>query len=413
VTAGAPLVGTDRTRRTSEQRYLDSPYHHGSHRALLHREPDHRGTADVDAIVVPTVNPPEVLVDAAALAAALDRPLVVLSSGRSSARAVVSALGAHAPKVLAVDVPDLDEHPLLGFITSTINRSATRRRVDTGSKRNLGLLLARMAGWDRILFLDDDVVADHSDVRRAAGLLDRYDSVGLAIGGFPDNSVVCHAHRIANGRQDTFVGGGALAVRASRTTSFFPEIYNEDWFYLLDFFVQEGRGCRPVAVTGRAVQRPYDPFADPGRAEAEEFGDVLAEGLFWLLDQGRGLKDATEPFWACFLEQRKLFIGDVARRIRRQEMDVAVRDGILLSLKAAQARRQEIPVSLCTQYLSAWAVDRRRWREVLGRLPRGLRPVEAVRSLGLRPHTAARDESPAGITPPVKPRPRVTVVARL
>jgi len=399
VTASRRLGNLPEARRAQarrlEPKYVDSPYHHGSHRALLHH--DTRvglDGADVDAIVVPTIGAPETMVDAANLARALGCWLVVFCSGQATAAEVVAALGRDAgSRMLAVDVPDIDEHPLLAFTTSSIHRSQTGRRVDTGAKRNLGLLLARVVGWRRVLFLDDDVIVpDPSDARRAAALLDRYDSVGLSIGGFPDNSVVCHAHRIGGGRQDCFVGGGALAVNVPKTFSFFPEIYNEDWFFLVDFFVL-GRASRPVAVTGRAIQRAYNPFAFPARAEFEEFGDVLAEGLFWLLDQGRCIKDANEPFWNWYLDQRGLFIKDIARRIRIPDpdldLDPAEREAILLALEAAQARREVIPAALCTEYLGAWGADRTRWRrKVLPALPREPDPAAAVRTLGFRPMTA-------------------------
>jgi len=121
----------------------------------------------------------------------------------------------------------------------------------------------------------------------AAGLLSTYNAVGLSIGGFPDNSVVCHAYRDVGGSQQSFIGGGALAVVLSRNHSFFPKIYNEDWFYLLD----AEKGLQPLAVTGAVRQSPYDPYRSPERARAEEFGDVLAEGVFWLLDQRRSVAD--------------------------------------------------------------------------------------------------------------------------
>lgn len=66
--------------------------------------------------------------------------------------------------------------------------------------------------------------------------------------------------------------GGALAVRVERSTSFFPEIYNDGWFFLLD----GDKGIQPVAISGRVVQYPYDPFRSPDRARAEEFG------MYWL-----------------------------------------------------------------------------------------------------------------------------------
>ena len=98
--------------------------------------------------------------------------------------------------------------------------------------------------------------------------------------------MVCHAFRAGGGKQETFIGGGALAVEMRRNRSFFPNIYNEDWFFVLD----AGKRLQPVATVGQVLQYPYDPYRVE-RARAEEFGDVLAEGIFWLLDQGKPASD--------------------------------------------------------------------------------------------------------------------------
>jgi hypothetical protein len=102
-------------------------------------------------------------------------------------------------------------------------------------------------------------------------------------------------------------------VGTARSRSFFPDIYNEDWFYLLDAKM----GLQPLAASGEAIQRPYDPFRTPDRARAEELGDVLAEGTFWLLDQGRSVADADEAHWAAFLNRRGRFIVHVLGMVER------------------------------------------------------------------------------------------------
>ena len=169
------------------------------------------------------------------------------------------------------------------------------RKRDLSLKRNIGLALSKMLGWDRIAFLDDDIHSlEAADIRAAAGLLDQFNMVGLGNQGYPDNSVVCHALREVGIHQATFVGGGAMVVPGGRTTTFFPDIYNEDWFFLLD----EG-GLSPTAVTGRMVQEPYDPFRTTERAFGQEFGDCLAEGIYALLDEGGKVDDADHAFWAA------------------------------------------------------------------------------------------------------------------
>jgi hypothetical protein len=63
----------------------------------------------------------------------------------------------------------------------------------------------------------------------------------------------------AGGGQKSFIGGGSLVVRIERCSSFFPEIYNDDWFFLLG----GDKGLQSVAVSGRFRQNPYDPFRTP------------------------------------------------------------------------------------------------------------------------------------------------------
>jgi hypothetical protein len=213
-------------------------------------------------------------------------------------------------------------------------------------------------GWQRIVFLDDDIsVSDPQDLVRAAQLLDQYAAVGLSIGDFPDNSVVCHAHRETGGPQRTFVGAGALAVDTTSISSFFPDIYNEDWFFLLD-----GAGLSPVTLTGSATQLQYDPYADPGRARYEEFGDCLAEGVYWLLDSGKPVGKADMDFWTEYLRIRLAFIDDVTSRVRSAAKSVAEKHRMVDALHAARVRCQTISPVLCVEYLRAWLRDRREWR---------------------------------------------------
>ena len=62
--------------------------------------------------------------------------------------------------------------------------------------------------------------------------------------------------------------------------------------------------ARPASLT-------YDPYASPDRARREEFGDLLAEGLFALMGEvdpsvrfGEQLRAADEAYWSRFIEAR-------------------------------------------------------------------------------------------------------------
>jgi hypothetical protein len=338
----------------------DSRKHHNSHRGLLRQhETDSTGTSSLDAIVVPTARQVTNLRRAMTLAGKLNRPLVVLCSKLASVEDSVLLGKKIGVDVTAVDTTEVSDKIIPRFSTTELlSETEFKHGHDTGTKRNLALLLARLMGWRRIVFLDDDIkVEDPRDLLRAARLLDQYSAVGLGIRRFPDNSVVCHAHRDTGGAQRSFVGAGALAVDTTSISSFFPEIYNEDWFFLLN-----GEGISPVAVTGAARQKRYDPYADPSRASYEEFGDCLAEGVYWLLDTKKSIDAADKEFWTEYLRIRRAFIDDVASRVESATTSAAQKKRMVIALGAARARCEAISPELCVNYLQAWLADRDTWR---------------------------------------------------
>lgn len=375
--------------------------HRGSHRALLQI---HDTAAilpgKVDALIVPTIRSPAYLNTAASLAARLNCPLVTLHSGKwTSPESAIRQLRLDID-LIAIDVRDHADLRLPKLRTSLL-LGGTRFdwRADTSAKRNLGLVLCRLAGWERVAFLDDDIqVPDPDDLARASTLLDNYHAAGLAIGGFPDNSVVCHAYRAVGGPQQTFIGGGALVVEVSQNRSFFPRIFNEDWFYLLD----AEKGIQPLAMIGSVVQSPYDPFRTSARARAEELGDVLAEGAFWLLDDGRSVQDADYHHWSQFLAKRKRFTESVLRKVRDDffEEIPGEKARMVESLKAAIGRLEHIKPSLCLDYLQEFTLDRQEWQSYLDSLPTAL-PVSSalkvIADLGARPVLRWASSHPASV----------------
>jgi hypothetical protein len=357
-----------------------APDHHGSHTDLLWSGDNAPAARGVDAIIVPTVRRPAYLEAAANLAVALDCTLVTLHSKQwtSAAGAAGSGYVPAAADLIAIDVTDQAQLRLPHWQTSRMLAGTMfEQRSDLSAKRNLGIVLSRLLGWSRVLFLDDDITGiDPDDVRTASGLLGTHNAVGLRIGGFPDHSVVCHAYRDAGGSQQSFVGGGALAVQVELTNSFFPRVYNDDWFFLLD----GNKRLQPVAVTGQVTQYPYDPFRNPDRARAEEFGDVLAEGIYWLLDSDQAATDANRAHWQEFLVKRRLFIQRVLSMVEASTIDSAEKARRVAALKGSLGRLQFITPELCEGYLAAWQADRERWVRHLQQLPTG---QSRERALGL------------------------------
>lgn len=380
--------------------------HHGSHRALLWplgRLPGQlAGTrCGIDAIFVPTARSPTCLRQAVDLAQDLSCTLVTLHSTKWTT--VATALKSFPADIdlIAIDVPapaqlNLPASKSARLLAGTVFGS----RSDLSTKRNMALMISRMLGWSRILFLDDDITGlNPDDILQAVGLLDAYNAVGLRVDGFPDNSVVCHAYRQAGGKQQTFIGGGALAVEVGRCKSFFPDIYNDDWLFMLD---EKGR-LQPATTTGRVAQSPYDPFRDVGRARSQELGDVLAEGIYWLLDQGHSVFEADEQHWEFFLAKRRRFIERVLDMVvEEDDIDLAEKRRRIAALSLGSLSCLAlITPALCTAYLQAWATDRERWQQHLDQLPVGLtrqQVLSALTKAGQPPLTSYVRERNAGLT---------------
>lgn len=345
-------------------------HHHGSHRPLIWPvdEPAPAPPVKVDAIIVPTSRPEAYLREAAAAALDLGCPLVTLHSRRWTSAYAAAAYLDPAVDLIAIDVPEAADLRLPKLATSSL-LAGTRfdRRTDVSTKRNLALMLSHAVRWKRVVFLDDDIrVPNPGDLSKAAGLLDSHIAVGLDIGGFPDNSMVCHAFREAGGWQETFIGGGALAVDIKRNRSFFPNVYNEDWFFVLD----AGKRLHSVASAGQVLQYPYDPYR-VDRARAEEFGDVLAEGTFWLLDQGKPGSDGDLAHWGTFLSHRRQFIEQVQDMVEvTTSISATERARMGEALKAALGRCKHITPELCVSYMKALATDQERWQRHIQQIRR-------------------------------------------
>ena len=333
---------------------------HGSHRNQLvqfDRESVKHDT--VDAIVVPTSRRVDLLT-AVRLARRHRCVLLVLCSKRAAMMDVELLAVQFDVELVAIDIDQIEDAVLPSFASDRLLADTNfGRGTDLSFKRNLALVFSRLAGWQRIVFLDDDIdVPEPDDLRVAVGLLRQFPAVGLGLAGFPDNSVVCHANRAVGRQQEMFIGGGAMAVAVSRISSFFPNIYNEDWFFLV------GARGSSYGVVGRAVQAAYDPYRNSDRARSEEFGDCLAEGVYALLDNGQYKQRSTnEKYWDEFLAARRTLIQDIASSVNGLHEPPEVRKRMARALDAALTRSAEITPAFCVGYLNEWRADRVLWSD--------------------------------------------------
>ena len=354
------------------------PEQSASHIELLESSNQSQSHAKFDAILVPTNRPVEFLNTCISLGQQTGIPLIVICSRRVNKQQVLEAAERENVQVFAVDLPEYSANSLVGtsFATSTdedlLAVSAGRTR-DLSIKRNLGLVIAKMLGWRRLMFLSDDIYGiSKEDVEALAAALNSHNVSVLIPEYYPDNSVVSHAFRLGGGEQDTFATADGMGVRCDRDDlPFFPNIYNEDWF----FFSGEA-ASRRIAVVGESQQREYDPYRDPERAVKEEFGDLLAEGLYARLDARQGISDVDEAYWTAFKESRRDFLRRVAESLERHpDRDLEDGDGpqvraAQVSIRAAQEQLERIDSGLCQKFIVLWQADLVEWRRYLTELPR-------------------------------------------
>jgi hypothetical protein len=365
---------------------------HETHRELVGSlaRPSAAGAAgNLDAIIVPASRPAVNLDHAVMLARAAGCFLVVLCSHEARPDEVAEFLARRSfRKAIVIDLPPEYTHPLLKFATSEAgNKPAACGKyvTDLSNKRNIGLLLARMVGWERIFYLDDDIrdISD-SGLSGTVSMLEKFNSAGMRVVEFPDNSIVCHAHRETGAFQDVFVTGSALAVRGTKATGFFPNVYNEDWLFFYRDAVLGKLGASGLPAT----QLVYDPFREPARAEWQEFGDVLAEGLYGLLHQGKGAEYATSKYWAEFLRERQNFLLAIIDRADRAEP--ARQDGIRTAVREALKISAGTEAGEYERYVKFWQADLRDWEQRVVGLPVGLSVEKALNELDLAASTGGR-----------------------
>ena len=370
---------------------------HATHVQLVgHAKPDPAPTAAelpaLDAIIVPTSRPAYNLDHAITLARGVQCHLVILCSHATRPAEVHDLLDSRSfSDATVIEIPAQYTHEFFAFETSDwikkrLPAVCAVRDSDLSIKRNVGLVLARMLGWRRIFFMDDDIRdIDAPALRSTVSLLaddKHYYSAGMSADEFPDNSVVCHARRAIGEFQGVFVSGSALAVNCKVSFAFFPDIYNEDWL----FFYRDAAEGRLGHSGHFATQLRYDPFANPRRAAGQEFGDVIAEGLYALLEDGRNAGQATVEDWKQFLADRKRILEEILGRsdMARRDIQADMRTAVQAALKCLG----EIQPDMCADYVQRWRRDIGLWEQTLGWLPQLDSMTDALLKLGLAPAIA-------------------------
>ena len=221
---------------------------------------------------------------------------------------------------------------------------------------------------------------------------------------FPDNSVVCHARRLAKLPQDNFVSGRCSASTVGPNAPFLPRHLQRGLVLL-----QRAVARHELLERRDATQLPYEPFADPSRAAHEEFGDLLAEGLYALIGEAsdpelgydRLIERADWQFWYDSIGARHDQLTEITGELRavdKPEVRSARR-----SLEAAGRQLQFIRPDTCVAFLRAWQEDLKVWNTYCQRLGgsgatrRGSGPSRTSRVAERRSGICTRDPSTDGV----------------
>jgi hypothetical protein len=365
--------------------------HYESHSGLVRRPPLTPSAADkspaLNAIVVPAARPAYNLEVAITLARAMSCHLVILCSREAGPVDVLDVLAARSfSDATIVEIASGYKHAFFEFETTDwIKKEFPDRDSDLSIKRNVGLVLARLLGWQRIFFIDDDIRdLDAAALRATVSLLSgelsgqQYYSAGMWPVDFPDNSVVCHARRQIGKHQDVFVSGSALAVNCTASFGFFPDIYNEDWL----FFYRDVAERRLGASGHSTTQLYYDPFADPQRAANQEFGDVIAEGLYALLENGRTAEQSSIERWTQFLSDRKKMLDEIIDRASGTSDNIREKMGNAVQM--ARNTLEKITPRMCVDYVELWRDDLVQWETRLKQIRKVSSIPDALDWLGLQ-----------------------------
>jgi hypothetical protein len=404
--------------------------HRPSHVDLVQRVPHYPPGSRrlrMDGIVVPAarlLGTGSGLAFASQVATAQDAQLLVLVSADAALRPFPELLVPTTTAPMAVVTVPPGAEKILPWRSDEQHVASLHRDSDLGFKRNLGLLIARMCGFDALLFLDDDISTTPASQLGRPGRHERRTGAGdpfrriddvladfaehesvHAAGYFQrdmdDNSVFCHARRLVGRFQETFISGGALAVRARGPLPFFSKAYNEDWIFFSQLML-ESPHVRPyggVRYVGTIHQDAYQPFTVL-RAQSEELGDLFAEGLYSLLSAGPREELVTTAskrgYWEDVIDHRCQMIDDILSDMYR--LSRGARSGLAVdarrAIQAASAIYTDSPVDVAdalAAFFGAVMDDRKQWRELLDSVTPtspadALTPMEALSVLGFDRH---------------------------
>lgn len=176
---------------------------------------------------------------------------------------------------------------------------------DLPLKRNFALVYSIQKGFQNILLVDDDISGITPKILyKGTKALETNKIAGCLVDGFPDTSVIGHIEQKRGEFYYPFLGGSFIFIKTLEINSFFPLIYNEDWLFMIPSI-----NLREISAVDTVQQKPYDPFYDIGRVKLQEFGEIIAEGLFELISEAKYSERFDSLFWDDYIDYRRSYVS--------------------------------------------------------------------------------------------------------
>ncbi len=224
---------------------------------------------------------------------------------------------------------------------------------DLPLKRNHALLHARKKGYEKVLLVDDDIRGLTPEVvTSGCDCLEQYVLSGCFVEEFPDTSAIGHLELMCGEDLRVFLSGSFLFVKVAEARGFFPHVYNEDWLFMLDHVT-----TRSICSFGSIKQLGYDPFKDPHRVAFQEFGEIIAEGLYALVNADQYESRYEHQTWNCIIEKRRADLVSLKHDLRYTEYEGIV--DVALNVNCG------ITPNDCLTFLDDWDNDVALWSSFL------------------------------------------------
>jgi hypothetical protein len=222
--------------------------------------------------------------------------------------------------------------------------SHSHQNWDLPLKRNIALLHSLRKGFHSILLIDDDVYGiTRNLIAKGVAALGFNHIAGCRVKGFPDTSVIGHIEQQLGEPYFSFLSGNFLFISPAKTEGFFPLIYNEDWLFMIPSILK-----KKVVEIDSISQKKYDPFDQSERVQLQEFGEIIAEGLFELISRRNYVERFTIEFWREYLQYRRSYVSAYL------EKGVARFTPLL---KKSLSISKQIDPTDCVNFLKDWERD--------------------------------------------------------